>query len=128
MATSLDFTTNNGKVRVLISDTDTTNPIFPYVATDEIDVFLDLEDDDVFRAAALALLAIAANEVLVQKRIKMLDLTTDGPAEAKALRELAKDYRERADALEVTGAFDWAEMIDNPWQESEYLYKLGLTG
>lgn len=117
MALTLDYTTNNGKVRLLISDIDVSSPIFPYGTegntSDPIDGFLSIEGDNVKAAAAAALMSIATNEVLVQKRIKILDLSTDGPAEAAALLQLAKTYKEQAKEDDVEGAFDWAEMTVN---------------
>lgn len=116
MAESLDFSTNNGKVRALISDTDITDPIFPYQATDQIDVFLGIEGDDIKKAAALALLTIAANEVMVQKVIKILDISTNGAAVAESLRKLAKDLRDQAEMDDLEGAVDTATMVINQTQ------------
>jgi len=124
MAFTLDYSTNAGKVRLLISDIDSSNPIFQ---DDAIDAFLSIaQGGNVKRAAATALTVIAANEVLVQKRIKLLDLQTDGPAEANALRLLAADLKAEAEAEEVTGSFGWAEQINNPGQWTEYIYKDAL--
>ena len=124
MAFTLDYSTNAGKVRLLISDIDSSNPIFQ---DDAVEAFLSIaQGGNVKRAAATALTVIATNEVLVQKRIKLLDLQTDGPAEANALRLLAADLRAEAEAEEVTGSFDWAEQINNPGQWTEYIYKDAL--
>eukprot|EP00918_Siedleckia_nematoides_P028874 GHVU01062096.1.p3 GENE.GHVU01062096.1~~GHVU01062096.1.p3 ORF type:complete len:129 (+),score=24.52 GHVU01062096.1:364-750(+) len=124
MAFTLDYSTNAGKLRLLISDIDSTNPIFQ---DDAIDAFLSIaQGGNVKRAAATALMVIATNEVLVQKRIKLLDLQTDGPAEAIQLRLLAKELKEEAEAEEVTGSFDWAEQVNNPGQWTEYIYKDAL--
>jgi len=46
---------------------------------------------------------------LTQKRIRLLDLSTDGPSEAEALRKLAGQYRAEAD-LEATGTIGWLEL------------------
>lgn len=126
MAFTLDYGTNRGKVRLLISDIDNNNVIFQ---DDAIDAFLNIAPGgNVKRAAATALLTIAANEVYVQKRIRLLDLSTDGPAEANALRQLAADLNRQADEEEVTGAFDWAEMVHSPAQYDERLWKERLRG
>lgn len=103
-----DPSTSAGRVRLLATDTDSTNAIF---TDDEITAFLALEDNSVKRAAATALDQIASSEALIQKRIKLLDLQTDGPAVAKALREHAAALRTQADDEETTGAFDYAEMV-----------------
>lgn len=124
MAFTLDYSTSAGKVRLLISDIDANAPIFQDAA---IDAFVAMTPGGhVKRAAALALLTLAANETLVQKRIKTLDLSTDGPAEAEALRKLAGDLRKQADEDEATedgGAFDWAEMVLDPFTADERIFK-----
>jgi hypothetical protein len=128
MAFSLDYSTDNGKVRLLISDIDEQEPVFPYGTEaspdDAIDAFIGMAlDNNVKRAAAQALLSIAVNETLVQKRIKILDLSTDGPAEAAVLRQLAADLMAQADNEEIDGAFDWAEQINTPAQWDEFTFK-----
>ena len=118
--------TDRGKVRLLCTDTDGVNPLFQ---DDEIDTFLSLMGSNVLRAAAVALFTIAAQEVLLMKRIKLLELTTDGPAEADALRRLALEYQEKADlaeAAEAGGAFDIAELVVDDFTYRERLDKESL--
>lgn len=117
MTFSYDIETDRGKVRLLATDTQSDRVIFD---DDEIDAFLAIEGS-VFPAAALALETIAANEALVQKRIKLLDLTTDGPAVADALAKRAASLRERAAASSVP--FATAEFADDFWQREEKLAK-----
>lgn len=98
MAFTYDLTSDRGQVRLLITDTDHDNPIFQ---DNEIDFFLSntaVDGNDVNLAGAKALETIAASEALVQKKIKLLDLTTDGPAVAKSLREAAALLREQSDS------------------------------
>jgi len=101
-----------GRVRLLITDTDIENPIF---SDEEIEQFLNLtsvdSETDVRLAAALGLETMAASEAYVQKKLSMLDLSTDGPAVAKSLREAAMKLREQ---VENEPAFGWAEMSLNP--------------
>lgn len=125
MAFTYDPTTSRGRVRLLITDTDGSNVIFQDA---EIDAFLALEDSSVKRAAASALDQIASSEALVQKRIRLLDLSTDGPAVAKALREHAAALRDQADKEEVEGAFDWAEMVVTDFAARERLRNQALRG
>lgn len=121
MAQITDYSTNVAKVRLLISDIDDENQVFNDQA---ITAFINMAlDNNLKRAAAGALVTMATNEVLVQKRIKLLDLSTDGPAEANALLTLAKQLRDEADIEEVTGAFDWAEMIQSNQQYDEWSVK-----
>jgi hypothetical protein len=88
-----------GTVRLLITDTatDTDGQIF---SDDQIEAFLSLSGGNVYRAAADALLVMAANETLLSKKIRTQDLSTDGPAVSAELRALAKVYTERAAADE----------------------------
>jgi hypothetical protein len=124
MTQILDFSTDVAKVRLLIADTDDTTQIFNDEA---IQALIDMAlDNNLKRAAGQALMSIAVNEVLVQKRIKILDLSTDGPAEAIQLRLMAKLLFDQAVEEETTGAFDWAEQINNTWQYNELLYKDSL--
>ncbi len=106
---SIDFSTDVGKVRLLISDIDVTRPIFDDAA---IGAFLELAGGNVKRAAGSGLLVIAVNETLVQKRIRLLDLQTDGPAEAEALRKLSQQLRDEAAEEEMTagGGIGWLEL------------------
>ena len=97
------------QVRTLISDVDPNNQL---LTDDQIITYLELNDWDtdykqgVYRAAAEALESIAVSEVLVAKKIRTQDLTTDGPAVSKELRELAARLRGRADDIdEAAGSF-----------------------
>jgi hypothetical protein len=82
------------KVRLLIADTDVDNQLF----TDEqLEGFLSIEGSRIKRAAAQALDTIATSEVLISKKIRTLDLQTDGPAVAAELRARAKQLRDEDD-------------------------------
>src|SRR5690606_16856554 len=91
---AIDYDTDRGRVRLLIADT--TEGSFLLDDT-QIDAFLSMEGS-VKRAAAQALEAIASSEVLVSKKIRTLDLQTDGPAVAAEPRAQAKGLREQDDA------------------------------
>lgn len=108
MSATYDLSTDIGKVRLLITDTDTSNTIF---SDEEIQVFLDQTayngENDLRYAAAEALDTMARSEILTQKRIKLMDLQTDGPATGKALMDAANQLRSLSDAeIEI----DWIEM------------------
>ena len=124
MTAITDFSTNVARVRLLIADLDDTDQIFNDEA---IAAFIDMAlDSNLKRAAAQALMSVAVNEVLVQKRITLLDLKTDGPAEAIQLRLMAKELNKQADDEELEGAFDYAEMVNTGWQYDELLVKDAL--
>jgi len=125
-----DPTADAGIVRLLITDTDVANPDNQIFEDAEIDAFLTLEGSVVKRAAARALDVIATREVLVQKVIKIMDLTTDGAKVADALRALAKALRDEAaeDLLAAGGLFDWAEMVVDDFSARERLLKQAQRG
>lgn len=102
-----------------------------------IQAFLDLQlsdddvtvaDSDVYRlAAAMALDAIASSQALILKKIEMLDLKTDGPAVAKALREHAATLR----ALvfeQGEDTFDIIEQINDTFGYQEKILKDAFRG
>ena len=124
MAFTYDLTTDAGKVRLLITDTDHDNEIF---SDSEIDVFLGLtavdSTNDINLASAVALETIAASEALVQKKIKLLDLTTDGPAVADSLRKAAALLREQS---ENESYIDWTEINLNTFAARDIIYNDAL--
>jgi hypothetical protein len=105
-----DLTTDVGKVRLIVNDKDFEHLMF---SDDEIEAFVTM-NSCILNAAAMALDTIASNEVLVQKRIKLLDLSTDGPSEAKALREHAAELRKQALEEEGETIFDVPDWAENP--------------
>lgn len=113
--------TPKDKVRLLISDVGGESGSSFLYSDLEIESFLEMKNGNVFRAAALALRSIANNSVQVSKRIKFLQLQTDGPAEAKALNDLAGELDTAADNS-VT--LDWATMNTDAFT-SRYLMGLG---
>lgn len=115
MAFTYDVTVAAGQVRLLIPDTDPDNFL---LADAEIGALLVLESGDVRRAAAAALEVIASSEAMVSKKIRSQDLSTDGPAVAKELRERARLLRAQADEaiLNADGDEVGLDIVDfNPW-------------
>lgn len=106
-----------GQVRLLTADLDEANPV---LADNLIKGYLSLNDDNVHRAAADVLDAIATTEVLLAKKIRTQDLSTDGPAVAAELRAQAARLRARADSSESS----WFEVIPfgctSPVEGAEY--------
>lgn len=120
MAFTNDITTDVGKLRLLLVDVDSSNPIFQ---DSELEVFLSLKNGNLQRAAALAYRAIAGNQTLVLKVIKLLQLQTDGASVGRELRQLATAFDDSAtfDDAAAGNLFDWAEMVLNPFSERERL-------
>ena len=115
--------TSRDRMRMLITDVDMSAALFQ---DEELDDILLLEGD-LWLAAALALDTIASSETLVLKRITVLDLTTDGPAVAKSLREHADRLRARSASLVETddydGLFDYGEQVVDPFSQRERLLR-----
>jgi predicted homoserine dehydrogenase-like protein len=88
------LSTDIGKVRLLISDTDETDEIFE---DEEIQSFLDMEGS-VKLAAAQALDTIADNEALASKVLTSSDVSVDGAKLADSLRKRAIELRSQSDS------------------------------
>ena len=86
------LTTPIGKVRLNCQDTKVDNAIFE---DDEIQAFLDQNNQSIFLAAADALDTIASNQSYVLKVISNNGLSTNGPAVASDLRMHARTLREK---------------------------------
>jgi len=116
MTATYDVTTDAGRVRLLITDTNTAAPIFEDA---EIDAFLGMYNSNVHRAAAEALDTIATSQTLTLKVIKLLDLTTNGDLLGAELRARATQMRALADTYDDGAAFDWAEVVVDgfSWRE-----------
>ena len=116
----MDYETPIKQVRVLIADMGTP----PLIDDQTLQTYLEMQGWEdgarwaVYRAAADALDAIAVSEVLVSKKIRTQDLTSDGPAVAEALRKLSAGYRSQADDDDPTlgGTF---EIIDTGYGRLE---------
>jgi hypothetical protein len=104
MAATCDLTTDVGRARLLIGDRDVSDPMF---SDEELAAIIEAEGGSVYLGAALALDTIAVNEVLVQKAITILGLTTNGPSVAAALGQRADKLRE-LDGNEIV--MDFAQM------------------
>lgn len=117
---AIDFTTDAGKVRLLVGDINETDPIFTDAQiTGAIPLFPNLH----FTAAHLVDL-IASNEVLVSKKIKSEDIATDGPAVANALRVQAEKLREVGQKVEDDA--DPVAIAD--WQQAHPYWDLPVFG
>ncbi len=136
MAFTYDLTTDRGKVRLIIRDTDTVTVANQFFTDAEIDAFLDLHGNDgsvacLKYAAADALDTWASNEAMVTKAVSLLDISTNGPAVAAALREHAKRLVEQADAAALSGTsadsgFDVAELALGGVHDREQIYNDAL--
>lgn len=100
---AIDYTSPVGQVRLLIADLDEASFLVP---DEMIDGYLALKTNNVYRAAAATLDAMATSEVLLAKVIKTQDLSTDGSKVAAELRAQAANLRAQADEEDVANGDD----------------------
>ena len=126
MSFTYDPLTDIGLIRMKITDRSEVDAIFQ---DEELQALLNNEGN-VLRASAAALEAIAIDQVLVLKVIKLLQLSTDGAKMADSLLKLAARYRDQAEFQDAAsgGNFDWAEFIDDPFAQRERYAKEVLRG
>lgn len=120
----IDYTLPLGQVRLLI--TDTSDVVGDRIFTDDqLDAFYTLNAENVKRTAAQALLVMAASEVLVSKKIRTQDLSTDGPAVSAELRALAQRLTAEADAIDsAAGSFFEAFPLSDSYKLEGAEYRL----
>lgn len=127
MTWTYDPSTDLGKMRLLVSDTDSTRQI---LQDEDLQAFISVAGH-YWPGAAMALDSIATNEVLTQKVLTIMGTSTDGAKVAKELRARAKQLREDFKMFGPTTelGFDIAEMPDGAFSREEMLlkqYKRGL--
>jgi hypothetical protein len=112
-------------VRLLVGDIDLENQIFD---DDSISAFLSLEDSDIRLAAAQALDTIGSSQVYILKVTSTLDLTTDGAAVSRELRQRANALRDqvKSGTGDMTGMIDWAEEIVDDFSYRQRVWNQGL--
>jgi len=88
-----DISTNLGKVRNLIGDTDGTAPL---MTDGEINAILSLMGSDILKSAGMCCLKIASNKALLTRKRTSGDYSEDLTAMAKEYREQAKTFNEWA--------------------------------
>jgi hypothetical protein len=128
----LDPTTDVGKLRALIGDTNYVPLDPPVTGQGDYTMFSDVEltaylaqaGDSLNRAAGYAYFALASQAALSAKQIKDYDLQVDTRQRADSLFNVAKWYFDQADAADAEEAFfivptgrrrePWAELAERP--------------
>ncbi len=126
MAYTYDVATSVGLVRLLIPDRVEADAFF---SDEEITAMLTMEGNNVKRGTAGCLETLASSEAYVQKAIRVLDLTTNGPAVSAALLARAAKLRTSAeydDAADAGGSFDIAEWVVDDFSARERIWKEAL--
>lgn len=119
MTWTYDPTTDVGKVRLRISDTDITRPVLD---DEDIEAYLSMAGNSIPLAAAMALETIAINEILCLKVVNLMGaVVTDAASAAKQLNALAKSLRQEASATATAESpgFVSIEMADDFLQRRE---------
>ena len=111
-----DYTTDVGKVRALLGDTNPQNVAggegeYLYFSDDEIGAFLTMYGDNVKLAAARCLETISLSQALLLKSWSSDDLTVNGDRIAESLRKLAAQLREEALQDESSEYFNMISMF-----------------
>lgn len=105
-----DYETPVGKLRALIYDFtqmewEVGEPASYKISDDMIKAYLSIAGESkLFGAAAIALRASAANEILVGKWVRTEDLQTQGAPVGDALRLLAREYETKQKAEDDNAA------------------------
>lgn len=120
MTATYDLTTLIGQVRLKINDRDVIPATDAHFTDEELQVFLDEADDDVYIAAALALEAWATEYSLTAESERIGDYSYSKKAVDNMIK-LANQYRTASAAGPV---FDWSSMDlesvgEYPVEESE---------
>jgi len=111
-----DFTTDIGRVRVLLGDTEPSDVsmgegTYMYFSDDEIAAFLTMYGENVKLAAARCLETIASSQALLLKSWSSDDLVVNGDRIAESLRKLAAQLREEALQDESSEYFNMIAMF-----------------
>lgn len=102
------------KVRVLIPDTEKVFDGDTLFSDEEISTYLEIASDNVLRAAALAVRAIATSEAMISKVITTQDLKTDGSKVADSLHKHADGLESRAQSDENKELFEYFDIVEKP--------------
>jgi len=125
MAFTYVLGTNTGMVRLLIPDRELAEYFFEDEEIAAIWAAQIGATDQIknLRTAATCLEIMASDEAYTLKVVKLLDLTTNGPATAAELRARAAKLAAQADDLESASVadFDWAEWVVNDFSGRERL-------
>lgn len=112
----VDYSTDVGKVRALIPDVEEVDfrkdgdPSYLF-DDDQLEALLAVSDDNVRRAAADAVEALATSEAYISKVVRTEDLQTDGAKVANAMLVRAAQLRREADAEDERAAGDSFDVI-----------------
>jgi len=125
MAFTYDLTTNIGKIRLLIADTDEDSYDFE---DDEITAANDLSVN-IYYASAILLRSLAANRARLSVSVKRGTMTDDLKQLSKDLKDLALDFEEKgkAEIEDVGGLESIIEPVYDEFSYRRYINKSELV-
>jgi hypothetical protein len=114
----VDLTSNIGRVRVLLGDTDPTNVsagygTYLYFSDNELTALLAMYNNEPRLTAARCLETIAGSQALLLKSWSSDDLSVRGDAIAKELREIAKQLRAEASSADSSDFYSLIQTVDS---------------
>ena len=121
MAFTFDPTTNEGKVRLLLADTDTADATKQVFTDAEIDAFLSLADNSILLAAAYGADSVVSSATRVAVMYRAVGFTIDRRDIPKTMRLQAEVWRKQANDI-PDEFFDHVDdnIILSGWDASEY--------
>lgn len=122
MSFSFDTNSNVGKVRSLCGDTEEEGAL---LSDEQINVFLDLQSNDILKSAAMALRAMAAKIAVTEKSIKAGNYWEDNKGQSKALFDMADQLDEMANNTPYDAA---VEIIYNQFNYNQIFRNKILRG
>lgn len=116
----VNYSSNVGKIRVLLGDTEPENIIdgvgeYMYFGDDELVAMLQMYDHNVKFAAARCLETIASSQALLLKSWSSDDLTVNGDRIAESLRKIAAQLRDEALIEESSDSFELVPYLDDEY-------------
>jgi hypothetical protein len=117
--------TDIGKVRLLVPDRELAYMVF---TDEELQEFIDLYPANLWYAAAEAVDTIAASQTMILKVVSRLDVSTDGAAVGRELRQRANRLRETGDDMAGADVSDVStiEMLLGDFSIREQIVNAGL--
>ena len=121
LAFTYDSTTSRGRVRLLLSDTDTTDATKQIFTDAEIDAFLALGSNEVFDAAAMGCRSIAASTGRAAVAYRAVGMSIERSKIPDVFMKLAEQYEKRV-MSEPSEFFDHVDDNVNVYgvDDSEY--------
>ena len=122
MTWTFDVSTNIGKLRALIGDTDTSSQ---RISDEELQVFLDQTSNDLLLSAAYACRNLATKYAFLGGKKSAGNYSEDNSGIGKAFLDMAKNFQEMAESIPADAQ---SEIIYNGFNYLNILHNKALRG